>query len=139
MSLEDTIGLNPTASDVTRFNEWFDEKCDQSGVEHSLAADLKLCINEVLSNLISYGLQDTPLPAVVVEIDLSPARARAIVTDNGVAFNVLEWQGPTERNLLTDEPGGFGIGLIRAYATRLSYARIGDCNRLDIICEAATP
>lgn len=139
MSLEGRIELNPDASDVTRFNAWFDEKCEQSGIEHTLAADLKLCINEVLSNLITYGLKDVPLPAATVEIDLISGRARAIVTDNGHPFSVLEWHGPTERNLLTDEPGGFGIALIKAYATRLSYARIADCNRLEIVCEAAKP
>jgi len=139
MNLEGTIGFTPTPSDVTRFNEWFDEKCIESGIEHVIAADLKLCINEVLSNLISYGLTDNPRPAAVVEIDLKPGTARAIVTDNGVPFSITEWQAPATRDLLNDEPGGFGIALIKAYATRLSYARIGACNRLEIVCEAPKP
>ena len=60
MSLADQISLKPTASDVTRLNTWLDEKFERSRIEKSLAADLKLCLNEAIANLISYGFKDTP-------------------------------------------------------------------------------
>ncbi len=61
MNPENQISLNPTASS-TRFNTWFDQKCVESGIESTLAADLKLCLNEVLANLITYGFKDTADP-----------------------------------------------------------------------------
>jgi len=136
MSLKKSIGLLPTASDVTRFNTWFDLECTASGVERRLAANLKLCVNEVLANLISYGFSDTPAPMAAVEIDLRPGRASAKVIDNGVYFDLRDWPPVSkDRDLLTGPPGGFGIALIKEHATAMSYKRIGDLNEFEIVCE----
>ncbi len=139
MIAEDRISLNPTASDVARFNTWFDQKCIESGIESSLAADLKLCLNEVLANLISYGFKDTADPKTIVEIKLEPGRAAATVADNGSYFDMRTWQVPKDRDLMTGEPGGFGIALITERATRLFSTRVGDLNHLVVVCEGSTP
>jgi anti-sigma regulatory factor (Ser/Thr protein kinase) len=124
---------------VSQLNAWFDRKCSESGVEPSLAADLKLCINEILANLISYGFKDTANPLATVEIDLRPGLASATITDNGSCFDIREWQVPKERDLMTGEPGGFGIPLTKERATDISYARIGEWNKLKIVCAGTSP
>ena len=139
MNPESRISLNPTASDVARFNTWFDRKCLESGIESNLGADLKLCLNEVLANLISYGFKDTPDPTTIVEIKLQPGRASATVTDNGSYFDIRRWQVLKDRDLMTGEPGGFGIALINERATRFFCTRIGELNHLVIVCEGTTP
>jgi anti-sigma regulatory factor (Ser/Thr protein kinase) len=139
MNSENRISLDPTASDVGRFNTWFDRKCVESGIESRLAADLKLCLNEVLANLISYGFKNTPDPTIMVEIKLQPGRASATVTDNGSYFDMRTWQVPKDRDLMTGEPGGFGIALINERATRLFCTRIGELNQLVVVCEGTIP
>lgn len=133
------ISVNLTASDIARFNAWLDDKCAKSGIEKSLAADIKLCVNEVLANLMSYGLKDALEPLVVVALGLEPGRASATVTDNGGYFNIREWQTPGPRDLMTGDPGGFGITLIKERASRVFYTRIGDLNHLVIVCERPSP
>ena len=133
------ISLIPTASDVARFNAWFDERCADSGLESTLSADLKLCINEVLGNLISYGFRNTRKPWIQIRIDLRPDRGAATIIDNGVFFDLRRWQAPTDRDLTTAEPGGFGIALTRERASRIRYARFCGLNRLKIVCSKATP
>ena len=55
-------------------------------------------------------------------------------------FDLRTWQVPKDRDLMTGEPGGFGIALITERATRISYRRgSGRLNRLKIVCEGATP
>ena len=71
------VSLNLTAADVSRFNDWLDDKCAKSGLDTTLAADIKLCLNEVLANLMSYGLEHTPQPLTVVELTLGPSSATA--------------------------------------------------------------
>lgn len=138
MSLKKSIGLAPTASDVTRFNIWFDQQCALSGVEKTLAADLKLCVNEVLANLISYGFTDTSAPLAAVEIDLRPGYAGAKVIDNGMYFDLRNWPPvQKDRDLMTAPPGGFGIALIKERASRMSYKRVGEINEFEIVCEAS--
>lgn len=139
MILSDQICLDPTASEVSRLNSWFDQRCAESGIERTLGADLKLCINEVVANLISYGLKDTLNPSTMVEINLQPGCASATITDNGSFFDIREWQVPKDRDLMTGEPGGFGIALIKESATGISYTRIGEWNQLKIVCERANP
>jgi anti-sigma regulatory factor (Ser/Thr protein kinase) len=139
MSLADRISLGPTASDVSQLNAWFDRKCSESGIEHSLAADLKLCINEVLANLISYGFRETQNPSTRVEIDLRAGLASATIIDNGAYFDIREWQAPKDRDLMTGEPGGFGIPLIKERATQISYSRVGEWNELKIVCAGTSP
>ena len=106
MRAADRISLSPTASEVSRFNTWFDQKCADRGTGKTLAADLKLCINEVLANAISYGFKNTANPWVTVRIKLDKRRVSATIIDNGTYFDLRVWQAPKDRDLTTGEPGG---------------------------------
>jgi anti-sigma regulatory factor (Ser/Thr protein kinase) len=137
--MADRISLKPTASEVSRFNTWFDHRCAVSGIGPTLAADLKLCINEVLANAITYGFNDAAHPWIMVRIGLGTHRASATIVDNGSYFDLTTWRGPEQRNLMTDEPGGFGIALVRERASEIRYWRFCRRNHLRIRCEAADP
>lgn len=134
MTLADRIRLAPTAAEVSRLNGWFDGRCADSGLEKALAADMKLCINEVLANLISYGFTNTANPWMVVKIRLRPGRAVARIFDNGTYFDLRRWERRADRP--TAEPGGYGIALIKERASRIGYVRFCGINRLKIVCEA---
>jgi anti-sigma regulatory factor (Ser/Thr protein kinase) len=139
MTLADRVSLKPTASEVSRFNTWFDARCTASGIGTTLAADLKLCINEVLANAISYGFADTTDPWIKVRITLDPKRASATIVDNGTYFDLRTWEVPKDRDLKTAEPGGFGIALIKERARQIGYWRLCGRNYLKIVCLAAAP
>src|SRR5688572_25651936 len=131
MTVRDRITLEPVASDVVRLNEWLDAVFVRGDVSPSIAADLKLCINEVFANLISYAFRGTANPEIAVEVELQPEQAVAVVSDNGSYFDLRTWPNPEKpTSLLTAREGGFGIGLIRDRATRIDYERIGATNRL---------
>jgi anti-sigma regulatory factor (Ser/Thr protein kinase) len=135
MTSTSRISLSLTPSEVTRFNTWLDNQCAENGVERTLAADIKLCLNEVFANLMSYGLKETNGPLTVVALTLEPGSASAAITDNGNYFDMRKWESPEGRDLLKADPGGFGIALIKERASRVFYTRIGDLNHLVIVCE----
>lgn len=139
MILADQIRLAPTAAEVSRLNTWFDQKCAKRGIDKALAADLKLCINEVLANLISYGFKNTANPWVLVKMHLRSGSASAKILDNGTYFDLRAWEVPKNRDLMNGEPGGFGIALIKERARRISYRRFCGLNRLKIVCKTASP
>ena len=139
MSLHDTISLEPTVSDVVALNAWLDQKFAECGLDKSLAADLKLCLNEIVVNLISYGFKNTREPLILVEITLEAGSASATITDNGAYFDIRDWKSPEHRDLMTSEPGGFGINLIKERAKQIHYARVGELNQLKIVCQTANP
>ena len=139
MNLADRISLLPTPLEVARFNTWFDDKCAGSSLPQPLAADLKLCVNEVLANSISYGLRGVTRPWIVVRIQLNRDRAVATIIDNGCHFDLRDREILKNRDLMTGDPGGFGIALIKERASYIEYWRYCGRNHLRIICELAAP
>ena len=140
MTVRDSIALQPVVSDVVRLNQWLDAAFLRCEFNTSLAADLKLCINEVFANLISYAFKDTAHPEIAVEIELQREQAIAVISDNGAYFDLRTWptaEKPT--SLLTAREGGFGIALIRDRATHIDYRCIAGTNRLRISCAGAQP
>ena len=135
MSESFRISLELTAAQVSRFNDWLDETCAGTGLDKSLTADIKLCLNEVFANLMNYGLKDYPQPLTIVKLDLEPHKVTATITDNGNYFDIRKWETPRGRDLMAGNPGGFGIALIKERATDVFYTRIGDLNSLVITCE----
>ncbi|MDX2309575.1 MAG: ATP-binding protein [Hyphomicrobium sp.] len=136
MILSDRISLKPNALEVVRLNEWLDRKFTESGLDRSLAADLKLCLNEIVANLISYSFKQTPDPLMVIDVTLRQDSAAATVSDNGPYFDLREWTSAKDRDLMTGELGGFGIALIKERASQIDYTRVDGMNRLRIVCEA---
>lgn len=133
--LSDRIALKPVVSDVVRLNQWLDGAFPKSQLEKSLAADLKLCLNEVFDNLVKYAFNDTPQPSIVIEIELGPGSAGATVSDNGAHFDIRQWPEPVRpKDLASAMPGGFGIVLIRALASQIAYERVDGVNRLRLVC-----
>ena len=129
------LTLKPIVSEVVRLNDWLDAAFAQSGTTASIAADLKLCLNEIVVNLISYAFADTPDPQIAVDIDLQAQLATAEVCDNGIYFDLRDWPQPTRPQDLKSAPiGGYGLLLIRDRASSIAYDRIDGVNRLRITC-----
>ena len=92
---------------------------------------LDLCLTELVTNVIDYAYPAAD-PAHIV-VDAQPAEGDLVVTlwDAGPAFNPLEHAVPTPAADLSEvRIGGLGIDLVRKFASQISYARIGDWNRL---------
>ena len=135
MTFCDRIALEPVASDVVRLNQWLDAAFSQAGLDPSIAADLKLCINEVFANLISYAFKDTANPEIAVEIELQRDVASAVISDNGSYFDLRTWPAAEKPTSLMDaREGGFGLALIRDRAASIDYDRTNATNRLRITC-----
>jgi anti-sigma regulatory factor (Ser/Thr protein kinase) len=132
------LALQPTVSEVVRLNAWLDAAFAQGATSASIAADLKLCLNEVVANLIGYAFAETTDPHISVAIDLEADIARAEVIDNGVCFDLRAWPAPGKPEDIMSAPvGGYGILLIRDRASSIEYERIDGTNRLRITCSGS--
>jgi anti-sigma regulatory factor (Ser/Thr protein kinase) len=139
VTFKDSIALKPHTSEVVRLNAWLDDAFARSAVRRSIAADLKLCINEAFANLVSYAFDGTENPEIGIDVELRRDLAKAVVIDNGRFFDLRTWPAAEKpKDLFTAKEGGFGITLIRDRATRIEYDRIGTTNRLGITCSAGT-
>jgi len=92
-----------------------------------------LAIEELLTNSIKYGYDDSAEHVIEVDLQLSAGELVLTVTDDGRAFNPLELPEPDTNLPAEDLPiGGLGIHLLRKMSDRMEYARTDGRNRLTL-------
>jgi serine/threonine-protein kinase RsbW len=129
------LSLKPEVSEVARMNRWLDDAFREAGTPPTLADDVKLCLNEAVSNAILYGFDGIADPRIDIELTLDEARAMALVADNGSPFDPMNWPTREKPESLEEAAtGGFGLQLLRTIAGRIEYARVDEENRLRIVC-----
>ena len=102
------------------------------GARHSLSTaaifDVHLALDEILTNIVSYGYDDDQPHEITVRLDIedaqSPPRIVVEVEDDGRAFNPLEAAPPDVSAPVEERPiGGLGIYLVRRAMDDLEYSR----------------
>jgi len=115
------------------------EKADKTLDELALAVQLpeetlfqvRLVLEEVLMNVISYGAGDGAVPHVQLNMAQKDGTLSLEIADNGIAFDPLQLPAPDLDAEIDDRPiGGLGIFLVRELMDSVTYRRDGDWNRL---------
>jgi len=115
------------------------EKADKALDELALAVQLpeetlfqvRLVLEEVLMNVISYGAGDGAVPHVQLNMAQKDGTLSMEIADNGIAFDPLQLPAPDLDAEIDDRPiGGLGIFLVRELMDSVTYRRDGDWNRL---------
>ncbi|MGH7930038.1 MAG: SpoIIE family protein phosphatase, partial [Candidatus Binatia bacterium] len=127
------IKLTNQLSDLERFNQSLTEFGRRHGLAAKVVHDLNLALEEILTNVISYGYTDNRQHEIRVRLSVQPGEVKAEVEDEGQAFDPLEAPEPdTAQSLEEREIGGLGIHLVRKLTDSLEYKRQGDRNLLTI-------
>jgi anti-sigma regulatory factor (Ser/Thr protein kinase) len=92
---------------------------------------VSLAIEELVTNCIKYGYDDTAEHIVDIVLSVEDASLTMEVVDDGHAFNPLAAPPPDLSLSLEDRPlGGLGIHLLRELADKMTYERRDGTNRL---------
>ncbi|KAF1086206.1 Sensor histidine kinase YpdA [Sporotomaculum syntrophicum] len=85
---------------------------------------VNLCLDELLTNTISYGFPEGGEHEILVTIDLQEKMLVITIQDDGMAFNPLKQSKP-DLSLGIDERavGGLGIHLVRNLMDKIEYRR----------------
>lgn len=130
-----SLEMAVTIADVRRMNEWLDDWLATAGAHPDVASNMKLCLNEAVSNVVEHGF-DTP-GAGQMTISLEPLAdgLRCTLSDSGRPFDPSSApEAAPMTDIESSRIGGFGIALMRANSDRLSYRRDGNRNCLIIEC-----
>jgi anti-sigma regulatory factor (Ser/Thr protein kinase) len=92
---------------------------------------VSLAIEELVTNCIKYGYDDSDGHTVGIILSLDGRTLTMEVIDDGRAFNPLDVPPPDMSLAMEGRPiGGLGIHLLRQLADQMTYERRGGENRL---------
>ena len=99
--------------------------------------ELNLILEEIITNIIKYGYEDTDKSSHKIDIQLKIENdcIKMNITDDSNEFDITKnkknWDTINKR--ITDlEPGGLGIHLVHNYSDDIAYSRIDKKNILKI-------
>jgi serine/threonine-protein kinase RsbW len=127
------LTLSQAWLEIARLAEWFDREAQALAMPARLAHAVRLCLEEAIDNLINYTSVTAEGPRIDVEMGWQGDTLVAVVEDYGPPFDprtVPAFSPP--KTLETMQPGGWGVHLIRSYASEIDYATGPDGNRLTL-------
>ena len=129
--LEETLPNDLAA--IGAFAERVEAFCEAHDVAMTTVYQLNLAIDELATNTISYGWEDSGQHQLHIKLSLTPDRLTLLMEDDAKAFNPLERGVPDLDAGIEERPiGGLGIHFVRQFATDVTYERVGDRNRLTV-------
>ena len=121
--------------------ESFGQRC---AIAEAVVMQLGLCLDELVTNIVSYGWDEPGEHMITVSLDIDDQRVlRAELIDDGRPFDPLERETPDLEQPLDQRPiGGLGIHLVRVFTDQVAYCRADGRNRLTLVRaldDAASP
>ena len=119
-----SVELKNSLSEIERLAH----TADDFGQRHQLSAEtqrnVKLALDEILTNIVSYAYADAGEHRIVTRFALEQKTLTIEVEDDGRPFNPLEAPEPDITQSLQERSiGGLGIHLVRKLTDKLEYQR----------------
>jgi phosphoserine phosphatase RsbU/P len=126
-----TAEIKNDLSEIERLKHIVDEFARRHQIETQALGNMNLAVDEVLTNIISYGYDGAGEHRIVIRLALERGKWTVEVEDDGKPFNPLNAPVPDTKQLLEERPiGGLGIHLVRKTIEELEYRRQQDRNIL---------
>ena len=119
-----TVQLKNNITEIERLSKIVAEFGENNNLSSKVLYALNLALEEILTNIISYGYEDNNEHHIVIRLSLKDEELVAEVEDDGRPFNPLEVPEPDISRPLEDRQiGGLGIHLVRNLMDGLEYSR----------------
>ena len=103
------------------------------GLPESLMSEINICLDELFTNIVLYGLDDDLEHFIMFNISLHGNAVIVNISDDGIPFNPLTKKDP---ELATDinkaQIGGLGIHIVKKLMDDIRYERKRGKNRLTL-------
>ena len=120
--------------EIDRVNDGFEKFSAEHGVTEPVRRRVKLLVDDLLNNVISYAYDDDDEHVIDFRVELSADRLVVRIADDGRPFNPFE-RLAHDRGLGIEERkiGGLGIPLVEGLTDEVSYTRHVDQNVIVLI------
>jgi anti-sigma regulatory factor (Ser/Thr protein kinase) len=127
------LTLRNDRAEIARMATWVDDLVAPLGLSQRTTHALQLCLEEVVTNIVFHAFEPDTLHDVRIALWRDGAALHAEVTDDGRPFDPLAHTLPeAPKDLRSASIGGLGIKLMRSFADRITYQRVGSINRLTL-------
>ena len=118
-------------AEIPRVARVVDDLAAAQGLPGDVVADMQVALDEVLTNIISYGYADEGVHVIQVRVTADERSLTAEIEDDGRPFNPLDAPEPDLRGGVRDRAvGGLGIRFVRTLMDHVEYSRAADRNHL---------
>ena len=127
------MSLANDVQEVGRVIDSLEEFGAAEGIAPGQSLRFGLALDELITNIISYGLAGRSDGIITLSIEHADGALRAELADNGPPFDPLAAEtvapdGPIEEHAV----GGLGLTLVKTVMDRLDYRRDGGFNRVNM-------
>ena len=127
----ETLNLNNKVSEITKLNAFVKSATTALNMETGLANQIKLAVEEAVTNIIDYAYQNGTEGNISVTIEADESRIRFIITDSGAEFDPTSVSKADTTLSVEERPiGGLGVFLVRNLMDSINYERIDGKNVL---------
>jgi len=125
------LTLANDVQEVARVIDCLEEFGAANGIPPEQSLRFGLVLDELITNIVSYGLKDRRDGTVTLAIEHRDGVLHAELADDGPPFDPLAAEtAPPEGDIETREVGGLGLMLVKSFMDRLDYRRVDGFNRL---------
>ncbi|MBC8616186.1 MULTISPECIES: ATP-binding protein [Parabacteroides] len=126
-----TLHIKNELEQLTRLYEFLDLHASAYGLEEQLTMQIKLALEEVVTNVILYAYPDKKDQDIRIDMNYGNKQLTIVITDKGTPFNPLEMKEPDITLPPEERPiGGLGIYLVKQLMTEVTYSRSSGKNIL---------
>ena len=127
------LTLHNNLDELGRLASELETFCALHGLGPKVLNALNLALEEVVTNVISYGFDDGEVHDIAVSLEMRGGELTASVEDDGAAFDPLSKADPDVEASIDDRRiGGLGVLLVKRLMDDVTYARIDGRNVLSM-------
>jgi anti-sigma regulatory factor (Ser/Thr protein kinase) len=111
-----------------------EEFSDSAGLDMRAAQAAEMALDELLTNIISYGYLDSGEHKITVDMCVEENALQIVVADDGIPFNPFEQEEPDLGASIDERDfGGMGIHLVKKFMDECSYQRLEERNVVTLL------
>ena len=126
-----TFELKNDLSELDRLCQNCETVGESLGLSKKLTFEMNLALDELFTNIISYGFADEKEHVIKIDIVAENNELRMRIEDDGIPFDPVIAEEPNlECRIEECRIGGLGIHLIKNLMDEIRYERLNDVNIL---------
>ena len=130
---EYSFELKNSLSELDKLCECLEDCGQKIGLSKKLIFEINLALDELFTNIISYGFKDEDEHIIKVTITPQNEELCLYIEDDGIPFNPIDFETPdVARSVENCNIGGLGIHIMRKLMNEICYQRCGDKNVLTL-------